>query len=55
MKTNILIVQVDDIIFCSTNVTLCKEFFDTMQAEIEMSMMGELKIFLGYPNQSIQR
>ena len=57
MKKNILTVQiyVDDIVFCSTNATLCKEFSDTMQAEFEMSMMRELKIFLGYPNQSIQR
>jgi hypothetical protein len=55
MKKNILIVQiyVDDIIFCSTNATFCKEFSDTMQAIFEMSMMGELKIFLGYSNQSI--
>jgi len=57
MKKNILTVQiyVDDIVFCSTNATLCKEFSATMQAEFEMSMMRELKIFLGYPNQSIQR
>jgi hypothetical protein len=44
-----LIVQiyVDDIIFGSTNENLCKELSKTMQDEFEMSMMGELKFFLG--------
>jgi hypothetical protein len=46
---DMLIVQiyVDDIIFCSTNENLCKDFSKTMQDEFEMSMMGELKFFLG--------
>ena len=46
---DILIVQiyVDDIIFCSTNELLCKEFSSCMSKEFEMSMMGELKYFLG--------
>ncbi|KAH9668310.1 Integrase catalytic domain-containing protein [Citrus sinensis] len=46
---NILIVQiyVDDIIFGSTNELLCKEFSSCMSKEFEMSMMGELKYFLG--------
>jgi hypothetical protein len=46
---DMLIVQiyVDDIIFGSTNENLCKEFSKTMQDEFEMSMMGELKFFLG--------
>ena len=46
---NILLVQiyVDDIIFGSTNETLCKYFSDLMQSEFEMSMMGELNFFLG--------
>ncbi|KAH9792467.1 hypothetical protein KPL71_004134 [Citrus sinensis] len=46
---DILIVQiyVDDIIFCSTNELLCKEFSLCMSKEFEMSMMGELKYFLG--------
>ena len=46
---DILIVQiyVDDIIFGSTNELLCKEFSLCMSKEFEMSMMGELKYFLG--------
>jgi hypothetical protein len=46
---DMLIVQiyVDDIIFGSTNENLCKEFPKTMQNEFVMSMMGELKFFLG--------
>ena len=36
-----------DIIFGSTNASLCKEFSKLMQDEFEMSMMGELKFFLG--------
>ena len=46
---DMLIVQIylDDIIFCSTNKNLCKDFSKTMQNEFEMSMMGELKFILG--------
>ncbi|KAH9679831.1 hypothetical protein KPL71_026290 [Citrus sinensis] len=46
---DILIVQiyVDDIIFGSTNELLCEEFSSCMSKEFEMSMMGELKYFLG--------
>jgi len=46
---DILLVQiyVDDIIFGSTNDSLCKEFSQDMQNEFEMSMMGELNFFLG--------
>ncbi|KAH9801427.1 hypothetical protein KPL71_001026 [Citrus sinensis] len=46
---DILIVQiyVDDIIFCSTNELLCKDFSSCMSQEFEMSMMKELKYFLG--------
>ncbi|KAH9685791.1 hypothetical protein KPL70_014095 [Citrus sinensis] len=46
---DVLIVQiyVDDIIFGSTNELLCKEFSSCMSKEFEMSMMGELKYFLG--------
>nr|KYP50154.1 Copia protein [Cajanus cajan] len=40
-------IYVDDIIFGSTNTSLCKEFAKTMQGEFEMSMMGELTFFLG--------
>jgi len=45
----ILLVQiyVDDIIFGSTSVSLCKEFSKLIQDEFDMSMMGELKFFLG--------
>ena len=45
----LLVVQiyVDDIIFGSTNASLCMEFSKIMQDEFEMSMMGELKFFLG--------
>ncbi|KAI4312619.1 hypothetical protein MLD38_037423 [Melastoma candidum] len=45
----LLIVQiyVDDIIFGSTNNTLCNEFAELMKDEFEMSMMGELTFFLG--------
>ncbi|KAL2336947.1 hypothetical protein Fmac_011393 [Flemingia macrophylla] len=38
---------VDDIIFGETNEGLCQEFAKLMQDEFEMSMMGELKFFLG--------
>ena len=49
LEKDILIVQiyVDDIIFGSTNASLCKEFSKLMQEEFEMSIMGELKFFLG--------
>ena len=49
LEKNILIVQiyVDDIIFGLTNASLCKEFSKLMQEEFEMSMIGELKFFLG--------
>jgi len=49
VEKDILVVQiyVDDIIFGSTNASHCKEFSKLMQDEFEMSMMGELKFFLG--------
>ena len=40
-------VYVDDIIFGSTNDNLCKRFAKLMQSKFEMSLMGELKFFLG--------
>ena len=45
---DIFLVQnyVDDIIFGSTKLSLCKEFFDLMTKEFKMSLMGELKFFL---------
>ncbi|WRX09074.1 Reverse transcriptase [Theobroma cacao] len=46
---DLIVVQiyVDDIIFGATNEALCKNFVKEMQGEFEMSMMGELKYFLG--------
>jgi len=40
-------VYVNDIIFGSTNETLCEQFVKALQGEFEMSMMGELNYFLG--------
>ncbi|XP_022007559.1 uncharacterized mitochondrial protein AtMg00810-like [Helianthus annuus] len=47
---DVMLVQiyVDDIIFGSTNEELCKEFETVMKAKFEMSMMGELMLFLGF-------
>ena len=49
LEKDIIVVQiyVDDIIFGSTNASLCKKFSKLMQDEFEMSIMGELKFFLG--------
>ena len=46
---DILLVQiyVDDIIFGSTKSSLGKKFFELMTKEFEMSLMRELKFFLG--------
>ena len=41
-------IYVDDIIFGSTNVAFCEEFSRIMMNRFEMSMMGELKFFLGF-------
>nr|GEW21531.1 retrovirus-related Pol polyprotein from transposon TNT 1-94 [Tanacetum cinerariifolium] len=48
-RGDILLVQiyVDDIIFGSTNPKLSKQFEKLMHSKVEMSMMGELKFFLG--------
>nr|GFA78646.1 copia protein [Tanacetum cinerariifolium] len=48
-KGDILLVQiyVDDIIFGSMNTNLSKRFEKLMHNKFEMSMMGELKFFLG--------
>ncbi|GJU86950.1 retrovirus-related pol polyprotein from transposon TNT 1-94 [Tanacetum coccineum] len=40
-------IYIDDIIFGSTNPKLSKRFKKLMHSKFEMSMMGELKIFLG--------
>ena len=39
-------IYVDDIIFGTTNLSLCDEFSELMQNEFEMSLMGELSHFL---------
>nr|GFA76737.1 retrovirus-related Pol polyprotein from transposon TNT 1-94 [Tanacetum cinerariifolium] len=46
---HIMLIQiyVDDIIFGSTNPKYCKKFLDLMVKRFEMSMMGEMKFFLG--------
>nr|GFA22018.1 retrovirus-related Pol polyprotein from transposon TNT 1-94 [Tanacetum cinerariifolium] len=48
-RGDILLVQiyVDNIIFGSTNLNLSKRFEKLMHSKFEMSMMGELKFFLG--------
>nr|GEZ14272.1 uncharacterized mitochondrial protein AtMg00810-like [Tanacetum cinerariifolium] len=48
-RGDLLLVQiyVDDIIFGSTNPNLSKQFEILMHNKFEMSMMGELKFFLG--------
>nr|GEW78099.1 copia protein [Tanacetum cinerariifolium] len=48
-RGDIFLVQiyVDDIIFGSTNLNLSKRFEKLMHSKFEMSMMGELKFFLG--------
>nr|GEW82432.1 copia protein [Tanacetum cinerariifolium] len=46
---HIMLIQiyVDDIIFGSTNLKYCTKFSDSMVKHFEMSMMGEIKLFLG--------
>jgi len=41
-------IYVDDIIFGSTDEKFCEEFSRIMTKRFEMSMMGELKFFLGF-------
>ncbi|GJV18595.1 retrovirus-related pol polyprotein from transposon TNT 1-94 [Tanacetum coccineum] len=45
----LLLVQiyVDDIIFASTNTTICNEFANLMTTKFKMSMMGQMSFFLG--------
>ena len=47
--TEFILVQLymDNIIFGSTNEPLCEDFSKLMQVKFEMSMIGELKFFLG--------
>nr|GEV24287.1 DNA helicase [Tanacetum cinerariifolium] len=46
---HIMLIQiyVDDIIFGSTNLKYCTKFSELMVKRFEMSMMGEIKFFLG--------
>jgi hypothetical protein len=46
-------IYVDDIIFGSTNKSSCEEFSRIMIQKFEMSMMGELKYFLGFQIQQL--
>jgi hypothetical protein len=47
-------IYVDDIIFGSTNKSSCEEFSSIMIKKFEMSMMGELKYFLGFQIKQLQ-
>ena len=47
-------IYVDDIIFGYTNKSICEEFSRIMTQKFEMSMMGELKYFLGYQVKQLQ-
>jgi hypothetical protein len=47
-------IYVDDIIFRSTNKSTCEEFSRIMIQKFEMSMMGELKYFLGFQIKQLQ-
>jgi hypothetical protein len=45
----------DDIIFGSTNKSTCEEFSRIMVQKFEMSMMGELRYFLGFQVKQLQK
>jgi hypothetical protein len=47
-------IYVDDIIFGSTNKSSCEEFSRIMIQKFQMSMMGELKYFLGFQIKQLQ-
>jgi hypothetical protein len=47
-------IYVDDIIFGSTNQSFCDEFIKIMTDRFEMSMMGELKFFLGFQMKQLE-
>jgi hypothetical protein len=51
MGKNLFVCQIyiDDIIFGSTNKSFCDEFSKIMTDRFEMSMMGVLTFFLGFP------
>jgi hypothetical protein len=47
-------IYIDDIIFGSTNKSNCEEFSRIIIQKFEMSMMGELKYFLGFQIKQLQ-
>ena len=47
-------IYIDDIIFVSTNKSSCEEFSRIMIQKFEMSMMWELKYFLGFQIKQLQ-
>jgi hypothetical protein len=47
-------IYVDDIIYGSTNKSTCEEFSRIIIQKFEMSMMGELKYFLGFQIKQLQ-
>jgi hypothetical protein len=47
-------IYVDDIIFGSTNESTCEAFSRIMTQKFEMSLMGELKYFLGFQVKQLQ-
>jgi hypothetical protein len=47
-------IYVDDIFFGSTNASFCEEFSKIVTNRFEMSMMGELKYFLGFQMKQLE-
>jgi hypothetical protein len=47
-------IYIDDIIFGSTNKSTCEKFSRIMVQKFEMSMMGELRYFLGFQIKQLQ-
>nr|GEU36799.1 uncharacterized mitochondrial protein AtMg00810-like [Tanacetum cinerariifolium] len=56
-QSDVILVQiyVDDIIFGSTSIKLCKQFAKLMTQRYEMSMMGVLTYFLGFQIKQSER
>ncbi|GJX20275.1 retrovirus-related pol polyprotein from transposon TNT 1-94 [Tanacetum coccineum] len=48
-RNDLLLVQiyVDDIIFASTNITMCNEFANQITTKYKMSWMGQMSFFQG--------
>ena len=53
-KQLVVIVYVDDIIFGGNDEEMCRNFAEEMKKEFEMSMLGELKFFLGLQVQQLK-